>query len=427
VNLNSGVCSDSQNIYIRGSFFFQPPIGHKKFPPSVTPLRFAAVDCASPARHLTSVPRLRRQSVLCYTRNNMAATINSPAKCELRSVIRFLQAEGNSAAEIHRRMCQVYGEGLMSDGVVREWCRKFKEGRKDVHDEGGQGRKSIATDDLVNRVDEAVKNNRRFTLTSLSMEFPQVSRSSLYSIVTDELGYKKICARWVPKMLTDNHKNKRMAAALTFLDRYSTEGEGFLKSIVTGDETWILYDTPETKDQSKQWMHTSSPNKPKKFKQTFNNRKVMATVFWDQKGVLLVEFMEPGTTINAAVYCDTLRRLRRAIQNKRRGLLTSGIVLLHDNARPHSAGLTKNLLRQFHWDVFDHPPYSPDLAPSDFHLFPELKKWLGGRRYDTHEELESSINEHFKSLAAEFYEAGIGKLVHRYDKCLNLQGNYVEK
>ena len=91
-------------------------------------MRFAAVDCASPARHLTSVPRLRRQSVLCYTRNNMAATINSPAKCELRSVIRFLQAEGNSATEIHRRMCQVYGEGLMSDGVVREWCRKFKEG-----------------------------------------------------------------------------------------------------------------------------------------------------------------------------------------------------------------------------------------------------------------------------------------------------------
>ncbi|KAK7871540.1 hypothetical protein R5R35_010343 [Gryllus longicercus] len=143
----------------------------------------------------------------------MAATISSPAKCELRSVIRFLQAEGNSAAEIHRRMCQVYGEGFMSDGVVREWCRKFKEGRNDVHDEEGQGRKSVATDDLVYRVDEAVKKNRRFTLTSLSMEFPQVSRSSLYSIVTDELGYKKICARWVPKMLTDNHKNQRMAAA----------------------------------------------------------------------------------------------------------------------------------------------------------------------------------------------------------------------
>uniref|UniRef100_A0A6P7GW82 Protein GVQW3-like n=1 Tax=Diabrotica virgifera virgifera TaxID=50390 RepID=A0A6P7GW82_DIAVI len=105
----------------------------------------------------------------------MVATISSPAKCELRAVIRFLQAEGNGAAAIHRRMCQVYGEGFMSDGVVREWCRKFKEGRNDVHDEGGQGRNSVITDELVQRVDEAVRNNCRFTLTSLAMEFPQVS------------------------------------------------------------------------------------------------------------------------------------------------------------------------------------------------------------------------------------------------------------
>jgi histone-lysine N-methyltransferase SETMAR len=147
------------------------------------------------------------------------------------------------------------------------------------------------------------------------LEFPEVSRSSLYSIVSEHLGYKKICARWVPKMLSDTHKTRRMTSALTFLERYHNEGEDFLKSIVTGDETWILHDTPETKQQSQQWMHTNSPNKPKKFKQTFSNRKVMATVFWDQKGPLLVEFMQPGTTINAAVYCQTLQHLRRAIQN----------------------------------------------------------------------------------------------------------------
>ncbi|XP_046407890.1 histone-lysine N-methyltransferase SETMAR-like [Ischnura elegans] len=265
----------------------------------------------------------------------MSAIIDAPAKCELRSVIRFLQAEGHSAAEIHRRMSRVYGENFMSDGVAREWCRKFKDGRNDVHDEGGQGRKSVISDDLVKRVDSRVKENRRFTITALFTEFPEVSRSVLYSIVTEQLDYKKLCASWVPKMLTDGHKTGRMASALEFLERYHDEGGNFLKSIVTGDETWIQYDTPETKRQSQQWMHSNSPNKPKKFKQTFNNRKTMATVFWDQQGVLLVEFMEPGTTITAAVYCETLRRLRRAIQNKRRGKLTAGVVLIHDNARPH--------------------------------------------------------------------------------------------
>jgi len=85
----------------------------------------------------------------------MAATIDAPAKCESRSVIRFLQAEGRSAAEIHRRMSKMYGENFMSDGSVREWCRKFK-GRTDVHD-GGHGRKSVG---LVERVDQVVRGKR---------------------------------------------------------------------------------------------------------------------------------------------------------------------------------------------------------------------------------------------------------------------------
>ena len=104
---------------------------------------------------------------------NMAATIDAPAKCELRSVIRFLQAEGHSAAEIHRRMSKVYGENFLSDGSVREWCRKFKEGRTDVHD-GGHGRKSVASVGLVECDDQVVRGKRRFTISELSEEFPEI-------------------------------------------------------------------------------------------------------------------------------------------------------------------------------------------------------------------------------------------------------------
>ncbi|GBO45772.1 hypothetical protein AVEN_28188-1 [Araneus ventricosus] len=63
----------------------------------------------------------------------------------------------------------------------------------------------------------------------------------------------------------------------------------------------------------------------------------MVTVFWDAQGILLIEFMTRGTTINSEVYCRMLKKLKRAIQNERRGLLSSGVVLLHDNARPHTA------------------------------------------------------------------------------------------
>lgn len=358
----------------------------------------------------------------------MPRTIASPAKCELRAVIRFLHAEGCNAATIYRRMCNVYGETFMSDSKVRQWCRNFEAGRTDVHDAGGQGRKRMSTnEDLVQRVDQAIRENRRFTISVLHESFPEMSRSALYTIVGGTLQYRKLCARWVPKMLSDHHKTQRMGAALTFLQRYHDEGEDFLSKIVTGDETWVLYETEETKEQSKQWMHSSSPSKPKKFKRTFSNRKCMATVFWDRKGVLLVEFMERGTTITAASYGVTLQNLRRAIQNKRRGMLSSGFVLLHDNARPHTANATKNLLQRFGWEVFDHPPYSPDLAPSDFHLFPRMKKSLGGHHFATDNELQTSVQTWLKAQAATFYEEGIEKLIPRYEKCLNRNGDYVEK
>ncbi|GBO01995.1 hypothetical protein AVEN_102938-1 [Araneus ventricosus] len=131
----------------------------------------------------------------------MLRKIETPAKCELRSVIRFLHAEGSNAAEIHRRMSKVYGETFMSDRKVRKWCRNFDAGRTDVHDAGGQRRKPVSTDDLVQRVDQAIRGNRRFTISGLSNLFPEISRSILYTIVSERLEYRKLCARWALSFL----------------------------------------------------------------------------------------------------------------------------------------------------------------------------------------------------------------------------------
>jgi len=138
----------------------------------------------------------------------MCAAINNPASCKFRAVIRFLLARNNNAAEIYRQLCEV-----MSDSKVRQWCRLFEEGRTNVHDEERRGRPSVITDDLAENVYTTIRGNRRFTISELSLEIPQVSRSVIYDIVSEKLRYKKLCARWVPKMLTDEHKQKRLAAA----------------------------------------------------------------------------------------------------------------------------------------------------------------------------------------------------------------------
>jgi len=153
----------------------------------------------------------------------------------------------------------------------------------------------------------------------------------------------------------------------------------------------------------------------------------MCTVFWDRQGVLLVEVLPRGTKINSTVYYETLK-LRYAIQNKGCGMPRATILLLHDNARQHSVAQTQDLITSFRWEQMDHPPYSPDLAPSDFQLFLHLKKFPGGKRFDDDDDdLKDAVQKWLTSQAAAFYEGGTQKRVPRYDKCLNNGGEYVEK
>ena len=101
--------------------------------------------------------------------------------------------------------------------------------------------------------------------------------------------------------------------------------------------------------------------------------------------------------------------------------------LLHDNARPHSAAQTQDLITSFKWEQMDHPPYSPDLAPNVFLLFLHLKKFLRGKRFDDDDDLKDAVQKWLTSQAAAFYEEGIQKLVPSYNKSLNNGCEYVEK
>jgi len=103
--------------------------------------------------------------------------IDGAADCEIRSVIRFPKARNVLPSEIQHHICQVYGDNAMSDGLVRKWVRMFIEGRENVHDEAQSERPSLVNDDLVRKVNEIVRDDRRFTISDLSLHFPQISRT----------------------------------------------------------------------------------------------------------------------------------------------------------------------------------------------------------------------------------------------------------
>jgi hypothetical protein len=122
-------------------------------------------------------------------------------------------------------------------------------------------------------------------------------------------------------------------------------------------------------------MYEHSPKKPKKFKQTSSARNLIdANCFLGQERSADGGIHATRDHNVTSALRDTKKKRCRAIHNKRSGMLTSGAVLLHDNAHPHTAAGTRALLDHFNWELFDHPPYRPDLAPSDYHLFTYLNK-----------------------------------------------------
>ncbi|UYV81717.1 hypothetical protein LAZ67_20002107 [Cordylochernes scorpioides] len=137
---------------------------------------------------------------------------------------------------------------------------------------------------------------------------------------------------------------------------------------VTIDEIMIRL-PPGINKTTKHGVEKPEESAPNWAKVTISAGKVMAI------GVLLVDYLPPNTTVNAARYCEVLTKLRAAIKRKRPGLLSRKVLLVHDNARPHAARTTQTLLENFKWEIFTHlilthlSPYSPDLAPSDFYLF----------------------------------------------------------
>ena len=151
-----------------------------------------------------------------------------------------------------------------------------------------------------------------------------------------------------------------------------------LDRIITGDETWVHHFEPDSKRQSMEWKHPQLPCK-KKLKTQPSAGKLMLTVFWDSQGPVLEHYQERGTTTNSPRYSEMLTdRLKPAIRSKRRGLLLKSVVLLHDNARPHTAAHTTETLGKLKFEVMAHPSYSPDLAPSDYHMFAPFKEAFKG-------------------------------------------------
>jgi len=240
----------------------------------------------------------------------------------------------------------VYGESSPSMATVKNWFNEFQRGRTSVFDEPRPGAPKTATaEDNVTKINDLVLADRRLKIREID-ETVGMSKDRVSHILHEILGMRKLSARWVPRLLTPQNKRNRETTSEQCLTLFKRNTKEFLRRFVTVDETWIHWYTPETKEQLKQW---TSPGEPAQKKAKAG--KIMATVFWDSQGVIY-DYLEKAKMVTGLYYAELLGQFALA------------------------------KLVELGYELLLYPPYSLDLAPCDFSLFPNLKKSLarGGRR-----------------------------------------------
>ncbi|GFU49196.1 histone-lysine N-methyltransferase SETMAR [Trichonephila clavipes] len=157
--------------------------------------------------------------------------------------------------------------------------------------------------------------------------------------------------------------------------------------------------------------------------QVKQHQKVLLSVWWDYKGIVYFDILPPNRTINSDVYIEQLTKLNNAVEEKRPELTNrKGVVFHHGNARPHTSLVTRQKLLELGWDVFPHPPYSPDLAPSDYFLFRSLQN-LNGKNFNN--DVKSYLIQFFANENQKFFECGIMMLPERWQKVINQNWLYI--
>jgi histone-lysine N-methyltransferase SETMAR len=121
-----------------------------------------------------------------------------------------------------------------------------------------------------------------------------------------------------------------------------------------------------------------------------------------------------------------LDRVNECLKEKRPHLVNrKGVVFHQDNARPHVSEMTQQKIKELNLEISDHPPYSPDLAPSDYHLFRSLQNHLNNKKFERFEEVNDAIIAYFESKPRSFYKAGTEKLATRWETVIASNGNYI--
>lgn len=331
----------------------------------------------------------------------------------LRHIMLYEYKKYNNATIATENICQVYGN-VLDVRKCQRWFQRFRSGVECLKDLEGRGRNSTFDDDELKRLVESdPRQSIRDIAKNIKCSIDTIRRQ------LHQIGKVWKCGIWVPHQLSVSNLNQRMSIATSLLSRQKFEP--FLDRVITGDEKWVLYVNVRN---NKQWLDPAQT--PVVTVKNMNyNKKIMLSIWWDIRGIIHYELMNPNQTINSEIYCQQLTRLHQELVKKRPSLVNrKQIVFHHDNAKPHISKVTQQKIIELGWELLPHPPYSPDLAPTDYHLFRSMQSFFNGKTFVKKVDLEQELIKFFESKEEAFYRRGIEQLVERWQKVIDNNGSY---
>lgn len=348
---------------------------------------------------------------------------------QYRRVIFHLAAQGHKPKFILEELTRTYGDAAPSKATVARWVNEFKWGRREGQDLRPTGRPPEAiTQARVDAARLAVARDPKASLRSLASELG-LARETTKNLLQVHLGLRKVLARWVPHALSEAQKAVRAQHGRDFLAAWDHRWSRFRSRVVTVDETWVSYKTPLTRQSAGEWQAAGSAP-PELPRLSDDRRKLMAIVFWDCEGLVHLEWFRstkerPGLT--GELYEAVLDRLHQSLVERRPQKIRRGVLLLQDNAPCHKTAGVSRKLSSLGFKTVAHPPYSPDLAPSDFYLFRVLKNHLRGHQFDDDEALKAEVSNFFVSKESAFYFQGIDALRAKLEAVVESAGEYLQE
>lgn len=337
-------------------------------------------------------------------------------KYQVRSVLLHEFRLGSTPTETKRKVDVTFAPKGISLSSVEKWFSKFRSGDTSIEDAPRSGRPSTLDDLLLAK---AIEEDPKLTTADLAVMFncsDETIRTHLHAI-------GKTCKleKWIPYDLTDDQKINRVTICNSLLSRH--EKCIFLNRLLTSDEKWVAYDNSK---RGRVWTDRGGPS-TSTAKPSIHAKKHLLCVWWSGYGIVHWELLNTGQTINAGLYCEQLQRVAAKLPNiMPRATNRDGIVYLHDNARPHTASITRQKLKELQWDILPHPAYSPDLAPSDFWLFLNLDNYLRNKKFSSKVEVENALEYFFRGCKPQFLRKGLEKLPEKWLNVIENNGEYCD-